>query len=173
VGRLSRSLAEHFDEVCGVDISPRMIELAEANNPFGNRCRYLVNDRPDLRIFPAESFDLVYTSLVLQHLRPAYARGYLTEFGRVLRPGGALVCHIPVRPRRSVKGAIFRLAPARLVALGQRLVLRYPAPMEMHGMPAVTVTELLARAGMDVVDAVPEDSYGGHWHYLRYFAVKR
>lgn len=173
VGRLTRPLSGHFDEVVGVDISPRMIELAEAGNPAGERCRFVLNDRPDLGVFPDASFDLVYASLVLQHLPPDHARGYLREFGRVLRPGGVVICQIPVRPTRSVKGILFRLAPDALLRLGQRVLLRYPAPMAMHGMDPDTVAAVLGETGVRIVDAVGQNGYGGHWHDLRYFAVKQ
>ncbi|HEX8929982.1 MAG TPA: class I SAM-dependent methyltransferase, partial [Actinomycetota bacterium] len=45
----------------------------------------------DLAIFGDDRFDLVCSLLVLQHVRPGYARAYLREFLRVLRPGGVLV----------------------------------------------------------------------------------
>src|SRR3981081_591596 len=41
IGRLTQALAEHFDKVCGVDISPKMIELAREYNRQGPRCEYL------------------------------------------------------------------------------------------------------------------------------------
>ena len=39
VGRLTQALADHFDEVCGVDIASSMIELANEYNRHGARCK--------------------------------------------------------------------------------------------------------------------------------------
>ncbi|RCV47080.1 methyltransferase domain-containing protein, partial [Marinitenerispora sediminis] len=67
----------------------------------GGRIEFRLHDAPDLGAFEDASFDLVYTDLVLQHLPPALARGYLAEFTRVVRPGGALVVGAPDRERRT------------------------------------------------------------------------
>ena len=45
IGRLSQALAEHFDQVYGVDISPKMIELARQHNRKGARVRVPVQSR--------------------------------------------------------------------------------------------------------------------------------
>jgi hypothetical protein len=42
----------------------------------------------------------------------------------------------------------------------------------MHATPDAEVVAVLDAAGMDVVDRVPDVSQGGHWTYLRYYAVK-
>jgi ubiquinone/menaquinone biosynthesis C-methylase UbiE len=95
VGRLTQGLAGAFDSVVGVDIAPSMIAQAERVNRHGSRCRYLTSDRPDLRIFDDSSFDLVVSLLVLQHMEPQLAKGYIAEFVRVVRPGGLVVFQVP------------------------------------------------------------------------------
>jgi SAM-dependent methyltransferase len=88
VGRLSQALADHFDEVDGVDIAPSMIRLAEEYNRHGDRCRYHLNEGDDLRAFPDGTFDFIYSAHVLQHMEPRYAHKYVEEFVRVLASGG-------------------------------------------------------------------------------------
>jgi SAM-dependent methyltransferase len=95
VGRLTQSLARHFEFVVGVDISPPMIEHAKKYNRYGNGCQYFVNDRPDLRQFPNDEFDFIFTLIVLQHMTPHYEKCYLKEFMRVLKPGGVLLFQLP------------------------------------------------------------------------------
>lgn len=95
MGRLTQALARHFDLAVGVDIASAMIEQARRHNRLGDRCRFLVNEGEDLRQFPDASFDFVYTRLVLQHMEPGYAIGYISEFLRVLRPGGVAVFQVP------------------------------------------------------------------------------
>ncbi len=96
VGRLTQALCGHFQECRGVDIAPSMIALAHTHNKFGDRCRYDLNDRGDLSLFASDSFDLVYTWAVLQHIHPTYSCEYLKEFVRVLAPGGVLVFQLPI-----------------------------------------------------------------------------
>lgn len=98
VGRLTQALAEHCKECCGVDISPSMIEAADRLNQHGSRCRYVLNGRDDLSIFEDDSFDFIYSIIVLQHMRPEYMKRYLKEFLRVLAPGGLLVFQLPGEP---------------------------------------------------------------------------
>jgi SAM-dependent methyltransferase len=95
VGRLTQSLAEHFDSVVGVDIAPTMVAEAIKHNRHGERCTYYVNDRPDLQQFSDGQFDFIFTLIVLQHMAPHYAKGYLKEFMRLLKPGGVVLFQMP------------------------------------------------------------------------------
>jgi SAM-dependent methyltransferase len=167
-GRLTRPLATRFELVDGVDIAPGMLELAARDNPVASRCRFLLNSRPDLALFEAAEFDLVYTSVVLQHLSRGLARGYLAEFARVLRPGGSLIFQLPTRPRWTLRGVLHRCLPPPVLGFIQRRLLGYPAPMRMHGMPERRVRALLARHGVEVVATEPT-RYAPDWHERRYF----
>jgi SAM-dependent methyltransferase len=102
VGRLTQALAAHFDQAVGVDISPTMIALAEKLNTHANRVRYVANSRDDLSVFDADSFDFIYSAIVLQHVQPATTRRYLADFFRILKKGGVLVFQLPshARPAR-------------------------------------------------------------------------
>jgi len=81
--------------VDGVDIAPSMVAAAERLNRHGESCRYHVNDSDSLAFLPDESFDFVYSVLVLQHMTPELARRYLAELVRVVRPDGLLVFQVP------------------------------------------------------------------------------
>ena len=95
VGRLSQALCAYFDSVDGVDIANTMVERARCYNRYSERCRYHLNARADLRLFKDASFDLVYSIIVLQHMEPELAEGYIGEFVRVLAPGGLAVFQVP------------------------------------------------------------------------------
>ncbi|GAA3969758.1 methyltransferase domain-containing protein [Thermobifida alba] len=170
-GRLSNALAAHFDRVTGVDISAPMLAEARRLDRSGGRIEYVLNDAPDLAVLPDASFDLVYTDLVLQHLPPPLARGYLAEFARVLRPGGAMVIGMPATERRTLKGLVFRYAPHGLIRFVQRFLLGYPAPMRMHTLAPDRMRELLAAHGAHVVSAEEYrgDDHGTHWVHMRYY----
>jgi SAM-dependent methyltransferase len=94
-GRLMRPLSRHFKEIHGVDVSDAMIELAR------ERLRNTPNAFPhhssgsDLRLFPDEKFDFVYSYAVFQHIPSAeVVFQYLREGRRVLKTGGILRCQI-------------------------------------------------------------------------------
>lgn len=99
VGRLTQALAPRFGQVVGVDVSPKMIETAAALNPFPERARFVWNCEPHLRQFADESFDFIYTNIVLQHIAPDISEGYLREFLRLLTRNGILVFQLPSHPR--------------------------------------------------------------------------
>jgi SAM-dependent methyltransferase len=95
VGRLTQAFAEHYDEVWGVDIAPSMIEGANKFNRHGSRAHYVVNDRSDLQQFDDAFFDLVFSVIVLQHIRPDIALSYVRDFFRICKPDGAVVFQMP------------------------------------------------------------------------------
>jgi len=94
VGRLTQPLGKRFRSCCGVDISPSMIEHAGRLNQPLDRCRFVVNNRAELRIFDDNHFSFIYSNIVLQHMPPKLSKGYLKEFVRVLKPGGLLVFQV-------------------------------------------------------------------------------
>jgi SAM-dependent methyltransferase len=155
-GRLTRALAERFDDAVGVDISARMIEEARTINSDCRNCSFELNVAPDLRRFGDASFDMVYSSIVLQHLpdRSSIA-AYVEELIRVLRPGGLLAfqlpSHIPlhhrVQPRRRLYVVLRQLGVPRNV-LFRRLHLQ---PIAMKALSVAAVGALVERSGGRVV----------------------
>ena len=171
VGRLTQALADHFGAVIGVDIAESMLAEAQRHNTKAERCVFVHNDRPDLRLFPDERFDLVYTSLVLQHLPPGVAMAYLREFARVLRPGGLLVFAIPARLSHSGKAWALRIAPEALLRLYRRL--RGRPYMPMTPVPMDEVLSVLTNVGLRVECVEPDNTSGGPaWRGFRYAASK-
>jgi len=73
VGRLTQPLADHYEEVVGVDIARSMIKLAEKLNRRGSRCSYVLNERDDLSVFGNGGFVLINSNITLQHMELRYA----------------------------------------------------------------------------------------------------
>ncbi len=67
----------------GVDVAASMVEGAQARNAFPDRVSYVVNTAPTLP-FDDATFDFAYSILVLQHIPPKAAAGYISELVRVL-----------------------------------------------------------------------------------------
>ena len=172
-GRLSQALAAHADAVTGVDVAPAMLDAARGLDRTGGRCTFVLNDRPDLGLFAADTFELVYTELVLQHLPKPLIERYLAEFLRVLRPGGVAVFQCTTKPLNTAKGLVWRVVPFPLIRLLQRGVLRYPAPMRMTALPASRVREVVQAHGGTVVDSRTEDVPSTHWRSTTYVVRKR
>ncbi|HET9051576.1 MAG TPA: class I SAM-dependent methyltransferase, partial [Candidatus Dormibacteraeota bacterium] len=95
VGRLTQALAPHAERVVGVDIAPSMVERARALAAGIANVAFEVGDSGDLRGHPDGSCDLLCSFLVLQHIPTEIALGYVSEFVRVLRPGGVAVFGAP------------------------------------------------------------------------------
>lgn len=116
LGRICLALADHFDEVIGIDISREMVRRAHEliDDP---RVRFVVSDGATLAPLDDESVDFVLSFTVFQHIPdPTVVRSYVMEAGRVLRPGGVLAMQWNATPgagrwriRRTVRSAYGRL----------------------------------------------------------------
>jgi SAM-dependent methyltransferase len=164
-GRLTQALGRHFSRATGVDISERMVALAR-EHCAGANVEFVHNARPDLRLFPDGSFDLVYSRITLQHIAPAYTRRYLGEFARVLAPGGVLSVQIPDRvPAGDPPDRLrFSLWPPTMWMRMKRHV-RYHHPgwfpdtpkMQMYALPRDEVASLIRAAGAELLSAEKGD----------------
>lgn len=172
VGRLTQALGRHFEEVVGVDISPSMIALAQQYNRFGERCKYVLNERSDLSVFPGGTFDFIYSSITLQHMPPRYSRRYISEFLRVLAPGGALLFQLTSEIRKSSSTLIGR----GLHKLYHRVLWDFLQPrqplMGMYGVPRNKVERLLARHGGQVLAIQPDPAAEPEWEGFRYLVTR-
>ena len=172
VGRLTAALGGYFDSVTGVDISESMLARARSLLAGQPGCQVVHNASPDLKIFADASFDLVYSSLVLQHMPRALACAYLAEFVRVTRPGGAIVILVPDGHKPTPSGAVYALAPRCLTGLIQRKIFRYPAPMQMTTLPARRVRREAERCGARLVASDPRSGVGRHWQMKCHFIAR-
>jgi ubiquinone/menaquinone biosynthesis C-methylase UbiE len=114
---MTGALAERFDRVLALDVSPAMLEQARAQVTARNvEFRTVSGDRLDG--VEDASADALVCYLVLQHLPSArVVRSYLREFARVLSPQGEAFVQIPVlrtrtgRARRALRTPLVRLDP--------------------------------------------------------------
>jgi SAM-dependent methyltransferase len=153
-GRLTFAFGEHFAHAVGVDISASMIALADQRRGMVTNCDFVQNDRDDLSVFADESFDLVYSRIVLQHIPTNLAREYVKEFVRVLRPGGLALFQIPDR----------LLGPVDRVRRGLIHLVRSgrddAEKVRMFGIARVDVESDVAAAGGRVLHVAPDGSVG-------------
>ncbi len=192
VGRLMQALAPNFEKVVGIDIAPSMIKVARQYNRFGDRCRYLLNERDDLALLKDNSFDLVISLIVLQHMHPQYIRRYLAEFIRVLAPRGVLYFQLPSRylgsedQRASTDGyrenmatghrmrtLVKNVTPEPLQVLYRTIRDWKKEPlMEMYGIEPSEVESLLKEHRGVLVDIVENRHTLSNWESFCYCVTK-
>lgn len=156
VGRITRHLADRFDSVVGVDISPGNLAL----------CRdYLVETGHDnvetIQVSGLEDFarlpeiDYFYSLIVLQHNPPPIQVAILRRVFERLRPGGAVLFQV----QATLKDYTFD-AEAYLDSP--------EAGMEMHALPRHVVLAEMQAQDIEVVDVVPDPFASGHGSVMFY-----
>jgi ubiquinone/menaquinone biosynthesis C-methylase UbiE len=145
VGRLTQALARRFSEAHGVDIAPSMIEQARKFNQFPDKCHYHQNPNSDLRLFPDQKFDFIFTYIVLQHIQGEFVLNYVHEFVRILRPGGIVMFQF-IEP-----GLIRRSIPAFVID-AYRLIRQKGKPFVWEfGVSRSAVERVLRESGAKVL----------------------
>lgn len=196
VGRVTQALACYFNEVCGVDIAPSMLELANRYNRHGNKCKYYLNETDNLRLFNDCSFDLVYSNITLQHMNPRYARNYIKEFIRILVPHGLILFQLPsevpsermlrhcgsserlrqiarrrnYNPGRRLKEMAITMIPRALAEAYREQIVRRPI-METYCIKREELVSFLKNNGAKIIDIFQLQS-PPQWVSLRYCITK-
>jgi SAM-dependent methyltransferase len=111
IGHTAQALTRHFSRVDGIELSSSMVELAESYNQAGDRCRYHLHRMQHLGPFADDTFDVVFSDGALLHLRPDNQLRFITEFLRVLRPGGIAVFDVASRYTSPLNRLRWRVAP--------------------------------------------------------------
>lgn len=144
VGRITRHLAEQFDRVIAVDISPGNLRLCAeymTREGIDNVETLQVSGLDDFNALP--DFDFFYSIIVLQHNPPPIQKAILRTVFRKLKPGGVAYFQIP----NSVQGYSFK-ADTYLTAP--------ETSMELHCLPMHVVLEEMQAAGLIVNDVHPD-----------------
>ncbi len=175
VGRLSRPLASRFERCVGVDISTGMIERAEKLHESIPNLSFQLNEQDDLRRFEDAEFDAVVSFLVLQHIPSgATVRSFISEFTRILAPGGLisfqLLSHIPIVYRLRIRRRLYRIVRALGVSVerAHRMGLQ---SMLVRSLPEEEVISLLQSGGCRVLHT-DTDPAGNGVLSTTYYATK-
>lgn len=102
VGRMANALAKYYDSVVGVDISDEMLRLAREYCRSGNTrfIRALGAPVPE----PDKSFDLVYSTIVIQHIAPPFNAATISDLFRLCSPQGYVLFDAPSHQLREAHG---------------------------------------------------------------------
>jgi ubiquinone/menaquinone biosynthesis C-methylase UbiE len=118
-GRRTFELAEHYDEVVGIDLSEPLVNLAAARRP-GPGIRYVHADFLDHK--PVGRFDLVYSHTMLHHV-PDLSRA-LGKLRSLVAPGGHTVLFDCVAPRPTPPAWTYRVGAVK----------EFPSSVRAHGL---------------------------------------
>ncbi len=162
LGRVSQWLAKRFTRVVGVDISPRMLELAESYNSEPAPITFVRGNEENIPLATA-SADFVYSFIALQHVPRSLQERYLREFCRIARPDGYLGFQIPSHP---LDGGSPDFSFQVMTGTG-------PATVEMNAFPRAEVESHLQDCGCRVVAVLDDDSCGDGMQSYFYVAQKQ
>ena len=159
-GRMTAALAERFDRVIGVDVSPAMVEQARRNVP-DQRVEFRVVSGTRLEGIADGSADVLVCYLVLQHLPTREAvTAYLAEFGRVLAPEGVGFVQLPVLDE-GLRSRLWRTTRSAVVPVTSLLGPTRRPEFRGFRLTRAELDDGLARAGLRVAatDVGPDAPY--------------
>jgi SAM-dependent methyltransferase len=156
VGRITQALADHFDQVVGVDISEAMIAQAVTLNRHGDRCRYVSGD---LSQFTDNTFDLAFSVYVIQHIPRRMQGDILRGLVRVLKPDGLLICQIAAPPQ-GVSRIRTQFGPRWFKTLRFRRRFGRAPLIEMNPLHETEVRKLIAPARVAATE--------GEWFFIQH-----
>src|SRR3982750_4595506 len=157
-GDIAYALQAHGAVTTGLDITPRMLELAAAKQTSGARPRWIAGDMMALP-FASAQFDVVTTGYGIRNV--PIIQGALDEIHRVLKPGGLFLSLDFNRPSNTLVRTVY-LSYLTVVGSSLGLVLhgdpdtyRY-IPESIKRYPgAVAVAALLTQAGFEECQVIP------------------
>jgi ubiquinone/menaquinone biosynthesis C-methylase UbiE len=176
VGRMTRAFSASFASCLGIDVSEKMIGLARKFNSERPNCEFVASDSAVLP-FADNSFEFVFTVLVLQHLpRKSTILRYVAEFIRVAKDKGVVVFQLPtaVPLRRRIQ--LRRRLWSWLSSIGipkswlfKKLGL---APILINGISRGEVERFIRAHGARVHAVERYDPKEGTFHSYYYLVVK-
>jgi SAM-dependent methyltransferase len=94
VGRVLLALAEKCETVVGVDISPTMLDKTRKNCKDSGITNFELQDATNFAAADAETYDLVHSYIVLQHIDPKIGNDLMRKMIERLEPGGVGMLHV-------------------------------------------------------------------------------
>jgi len=177
VGRLTRALAKKFKHCYGVDISENMIKKAIKLNSSFHNCKFITNDKEDLKIFQDNFFDLIYSNIVLQHMPTSnMIKLYISEFVRILNKKGLLIFQLPSNIPNLEKGLEGANKYGNLRKKGHSAEFLYKEknlnPIRMNCVPEEQVVLLLEKCGAKILEIQQDSMAGPNVQSKTYFVTK-
>lgn len=173
VGRLTQPLANYFDEVIGLDISSKMIEVANIYNSKNN-IKYIVNNRSDLFILENESINFIYSNLVLQHIPFELNLRYFEEFSRILTKKGILVFQMPERMKNHILDILWNnmFTHKIIYPIFLKFRTKLKSKMGLHPIRKKNIYKILKINSLEFLTEVKNENAGTKWISYTYIVRK-
>jgi len=169
VGRMTRAFADIFGEAYGVDFSEAMIKQARELNQDKPNLLFMTNNGVDLSICEDNYFDFCFSYVVFHHLPDAkIIESYISEIGRVLRPGGLFKFQVDGRRWAPVIPIIHRSLYNFLLKIGlvdKFAKLRFRRDIiKQKAMPTILLSKaqlqkMLRGTNLEIVEITGENTY--------------
>jgi SAM-dependent methyltransferase len=162
VGRLLRPLASRFDRVTGIDIAPKMLEIAQSNLADFNNIQLST----DLGAIAqtGNKFGFVHSYIVLQHIRPKQGEPIIEQLVDLVDDGGIFALHVTTgdsNPLRSRMNWVrYRFPPAHWAYNAARKRPVTESITEMNTYDTFRILEITKAAGCAATLTVPFNQNG-------------
>ena len=152
-GRWTQFLAGFCKRLIVVDLSEKCISACRERFRDSNHIEYHVNDGLSLAFVGDNSVDFVFSFDSLVHVEANVIESYLSELGRILKPGGAGFIHHSNLAEYSAFAAIdvFLHGHRRLQAFARRFRLAPESHGRARSMSALTFRDFAERAGIHCI----------------------
>lgn len=92
-GRWTERLVTRVAHLTLVDLTPACIELCRDRFGHHENVEFFLNDGKSLEFLADSSIDRIWSWDTFVHIDPADIRAYISQFDRVLKPGGKALIH--------------------------------------------------------------------------------
>lgn len=169
VGRLSHALADLFQNVTGIDVSPTMVAKANELNNNPDKISFKVNSQTKTD-FKANSFSFIYTTIVLQHIPYPQQVEYISEFCRLLKSGGVLVFQIPTKDIRNLSVLQKIKSTVKVRERLSKIGVGNYHHMQMNPVDENEIKSVLTASGCEVIQQVftnhTDVDFGGNLRFM-------
>jgi ubiquinone/menaquinone biosynthesis C-methylase UbiE len=174
IGRMTRALASRARSVVGVDVSDEMVERGRTALADVANAEVRLGNGRDLEDLADASFDVCYSFIVFQHIPDARVTcTYITEIGRVLRPGGWAAFQVSDRPeihRAETWASHFTWRERLRIAVGRRPRGTQEPQWLGSALSAAQLTAALDAGGLELERS---DGVGTQYHLVLARKVER
>jgi len=175
IGRLTKELAKHFNQVYGVDIAPTMLKTAREIYGENSKIIFVQNNHHDLASFNTGKFDLIISLITLQHIPDKeIIKKFILEFLRILKPNGILYFQLPSVPGFSVPKNILLKLRGKLYYFFTKIGLPQKYCFQKKIVPFMHMNHLSKKEIESIVDGVAEilQTYDDNTINQRYLVQK-
>lgn len=149
-GRWTHFLREHCDRLIGVDLVAKCVQACRQRFATANHLSFVQNDGRSLDFVADASVDFVFSFDSLVHCDATVLRAYLSQFPRILRPGGTAFLHHSNLGAYPLQSRLMHIPKLRRLLSMAHLIERQHHNREV-GMSAGRMAAIATECGLSIV----------------------